>query len=311
MGSAADATGAVPAWVAGTGGSPCTGSICGDYKTHSFTGPGTFTISCAGNPGGNNTIDYMVVAGGGSGGTYTTSGAGAGGGGGAGGYRESKQPGAPWCASPTAGTTGFPAPSCNVSVTVGDGGASVNTAPGRGLKGSDSVFGTITSTGGGYGGHNPCYDGGPGGSGGGAGGTGSCSCGGAGNDPATSPAQGTDGGDAKTAPPSYGNGGGGGATEAGVDGTNPAAGRGGAGATTCISESPVAHAGGGGGGRYSQGCAGAGSPCGTGGAGGIGPAATAGTTNRGGGGGGNGTTINGASGAGGSGMVVIRYKFQN
>jgi hypothetical protein len=41
---------------------------CGDYKIHTFTGPGTFTVSSAGNPLGSNSVDYLVVAGGGGGG---------------------------------------------------------------------------------------------------------------------------------------------------------------------------------------------------------------------------------------------------
>jgi hypothetical protein len=36
--------------VTATGG---TETICGDFKIHTFTGPGTFTVSCAGNPLGN------------------------------------------------------------------------------------------------------------------------------------------------------------------------------------------------------------------------------------------------------------------
>ena len=31
-------------------------------KIHTFTGPGTFTVSCAGNAAGSNTVDYIVVA---------------------------------------------------------------------------------------------------------------------------------------------------------------------------------------------------------------------------------------------------------
>jgi hypothetical protein len=27
--------------------------LCGDYKIHTFTGPGTFTVTSAGNPGGS------------------------------------------------------------------------------------------------------------------------------------------------------------------------------------------------------------------------------------------------------------------
>ena len=294
-----------------TGGSPCTGSICGDYKTHSFTGPGTLTVSCAGNAAGNAKVDYLVVAGGGSGGSYTPGTHGAAGGGGGGGFRESKVPGAPWTASPIVSATSLTLPATPYPITVGGGGAAVFDPPGTGNKGSDSVLSTITSTGGGYGGHNPLFDGGPGGSGGGGGGTGDGGVGGTGNDPTQTPAQGTDGGDALTTVPAYGNGGGGGATEEGVDGTNPAAGRGGAGATTCISESPTAYAGGGGGSSYPGGTAGAASPCGTGGAGNNTPAAAGnGTTNRGGGGGGHGTVIGSVSGAGGSGVVVIRYKFQ-
>jgi hypothetical protein len=41
---------------------------CGDYKIHTFTGPGTFTVTNAGNPLGSITVDYLVVAGGGGGG---------------------------------------------------------------------------------------------------------------------------------------------------------------------------------------------------------------------------------------------------
>jgi hypothetical protein len=41
-----------------------------DYKIHTFTGPGTFTVTNAGNPGGSTTVDYLVVAGGGGGGWF-------------------------------------------------------------------------------------------------------------------------------------------------------------------------------------------------------------------------------------------------
>src|SRR6056300_737577 len=50
------------AYVSATGGTITTD---GDYKIHTFTGPGTFTVSCAGNPAGSDTLDYFVVAGGG------------------------------------------------------------------------------------------------------------------------------------------------------------------------------------------------------------------------------------------------------
>jgi hypothetical protein len=48
-------------FVAATGG--CI-STCGDFKIHTFTGPGTFTVTNAGNPVGSSTVDYLVVAGG-------------------------------------------------------------------------------------------------------------------------------------------------------------------------------------------------------------------------------------------------------
>jgi hypothetical protein len=68
----------LPAFVTATGG---TITCCGDYKIHTFTGPGTFTVTCAGNPLGSNTVDYLVVAGGGG------AAGDIGGGGGAGGFR--------------------------------------------------------------------------------------------------------------------------------------------------------------------------------------------------------------------------------
>ena len=308
-----------PLYVTATGGTPCAGATSGDYKIHTFTGPGTLVVSCGGNPSGNDKIDYLVVAGGGSGATYVSGTPSSAGGGGAGGFRESVPSPAAWTASPIASPGGaLPVTATPYPIVVGGGGAAAGPgAPVCGIKGTDSSFDTITSTGGGLGGNapGPSAAGGPGGSGGG-GGSGQDGCvGGTGNDPATSPAQGFDGGSSPPAPgpPKWGSGGGGGATEAGVDGTPTAGGRGGAGATTCISASPTAYAGGGGGSTgTAPSNAGAGSPCGTGGAASCAPtAATSGTTNRGGGGGGHGTVVCTVSGAGGSGIVVIRYKFQN
>jgi hypothetical protein len=37
--------------VVATGG---TITCCGDFKIHTFTGPGTFTVTCAGNPQGSS-----------------------------------------------------------------------------------------------------------------------------------------------------------------------------------------------------------------------------------------------------------------
>jgi len=64
-----------PQFVSATGGTVLT---CGNFKTHVFTGPGTFTVSNAGNVAGSNSVEYLVVAGGGGAGR-SSSGGGAGG----------------------------------------------------------------------------------------------------------------------------------------------------------------------------------------------------------------------------------------
>jgi hypothetical protein len=46
-------------FVAATGGTVTT---CGNFKIHTFTGPGTFCVSDAGNSCGSNKVDYMVIA---------------------------------------------------------------------------------------------------------------------------------------------------------------------------------------------------------------------------------------------------------
>jgi hypothetical protein len=48
-------------FILATGGTETT---CGDFKIHTFTGPGTFCVSAVGNPAGSTTVDYLVVAGG-------------------------------------------------------------------------------------------------------------------------------------------------------------------------------------------------------------------------------------------------------
>jgi len=294
----------VPQFVSATGGTITTS---GNYKIHTFTGPGTFTVSSAGNPLGSTTVDYLVVAGGG-GGAWDRAG-----GGGAGGFRESVPSPAAWTASPLASTTSLPVTATGYPITVGGGGSGGTNPSGTAPSGSNSVFSTITSAGGGGGEAAPSGTASAGGSGGGASGPGT---GGAGNTPPVSPSQGFPGGNAGG---SEGGGGGGGATQAGGAVGTPR--QGGAGATTSISASPTAYAGGGGGGfSDAQGC-GSGGAGGTGGGGKGGDrpmtptnGAVAGTTNTGGGGGGgsNGPNAsplaNGASG--GSGIVIIRYKFQ-
>jgi len=290
----------------------------GDYKIHTFTGPGSFCVSCGGNPAGSNTVDYLVVAGG-AGGAGTDGNDGGGGGGGAGGYRES--PGTT-TGSYTVSPLGVaPAVALPVSVTGypisvgggGNGGAGTGPNPGRvGSTGSNSVFSTITSNGGGGGGAKSVAAV-SGGSGGGASNDGSSGCGGAGNTPPVSPPQGNPGGPVPSGGSPYLAGGGGGATAAGQPGTAQI-GAGGAGATSSINNTPTGRAGGGGGSGFTGSAP---SSVDGGGAGrsgaGIG---NAGTTNSGGGGGAAGGIPGGPicnaqpGGNGGSGIVIIRYKFQ-
>ena len=60
-----------PRFVTATGGTITTS---GNFKIHTFTGPGTFCVSCGGNPAGSGTVDYLVIAGGASGGTSASGG---------------------------------------------------------------------------------------------------------------------------------------------------------------------------------------------------------------------------------------------
>ena len=294
----------------------------GDFKIHSFNSSGTFEITNAGT-GPYRYIDYLVVAGGGGGGSTV-----GGGGGGAGGYRVS----ADTYTGPARAGSSLTASVASFPITVGAGGSAGGPISCR--TGSNSIFSTITSTGGGGGGS---FSAGANGGAGGGGGGGylpgqSPDAGGSGNTPPVSPSQGNPGGTSHT---DAGNsarngGGGGGATSAGGNapsGTMPApcttANAGGNAALTSITGSPNYYSGGGGG---AKGAGGPGSPSGGNGVGGRGSAgqpiqgitpmvtATAGTANRGGGGGGviqNSPSYNFPSTiTGGSGIVVIRYKFQ-
>jgi hypothetical protein len=308
-------------YIAATGGTVTTS---GDYKIHTFTGDGNFVVSSLSNPtGGPNVVDYLVVAGGGSGGARNPGNQNGGGGGG--GVRESKSPVAgSYTASPLATPTGITVTATTFPITVGAGGAGKTQQSSPELQGNDgsnSVFSTITSTGGGGGGgggnNTPLTNGRNGGSGGGAGGGVPGVSAGSGNTPPVSPPQGSNGGIGGNGSPNSAAGGGGGATEAGQAQQAPVSGRGGAGATTSITGSPVGYGGGGGGSGSTCSNMGAASPCGSGGKGSINPTGpagdSAGETNRGGGGGGGyaGGCTAGASAAGGKGVVIIRYKFQN
>ena len=294
------------AFVTATGGTETT---CGDYKIHTFTGPGTFTVSCGGNSVGSNSVDYMVVAGGGGGGGENSSNAGAGGAG-AGGYRESSGAASGcYTASPLgACVSALPVSVQGYPITVGGGGPGGFSNSSYGTNGSVSTFSSITSAGGGFGGSRapgPAV-GNPGGSGGGGG---LNTTGGTGNTPPVSPPQGQTGGGGGGGQ-SAGAGGGGAGAVGGCAPSNFIAGNGATGVTSSINATPTTRAGGGGGGGGSTG--------GTGGSGGGGNGSTGsgygapGSANTGGGGGGAYDTSSGGTGGGGggSGIVIIRYKFQ-
>ncbi len=313
--STSDVSGA-PSFIVATGGTITTS---GDFKIHTFTGDSTFTINSAPTPA-NNKVSYMVVAGGGGAGNW------AGGGGGAGGFREGKASTDPYTASPLAATpcSALTLTTASYPITIGAGGAGQPTGTSwpstQACAGTNSVFSTITSTGGGYGGSNdrpPNMGGGAGGSGGGASRCAS-GVGGAGNTPPVSPPQGNNGGTGTENPPQgYFGGGGGGATAVGADAPNSVGANGGAGATSSINGTPTARAGGGGAGTVCNGTSSTGG-AGGGGNGGTGGGANPGsngTANTGGGGGGAGATnpsgaSGGTGGTGGSGVIIIRYKFQ-
>jgi hypothetical protein len=326
--STSNATGN-PFIIATVSGSGNTLTTCGNDKIATFTGPGDFTVSQVHPCAANNVVSYMVVGGGGGGG-----GAEGGGGGGAGGFREVKSPVTPYTASPLDGYPSAPnrvtVTAATFPITVGGGGAAgvAPCAPTRAASGSNSIFSTITSAGGGGGGggcgsapNRPGIAGGSGGGGGEYRGTSPAGVGsgGSGNTPPVSPSQGNSGaaGNPNATNPA-GAGGGGGAGAAGTAGQPSGGGAGGAGVTTSISGTPTARAGGGGGGVFGPAPQGAGGT-GGGGTGGLGSpniAGVVGTINTGGGGGGGGNGCapplpNSADGAaGGSGIVIIRYKFQ-
>ena len=313
-------------------GMTATGGVISDYtsgsnvyRAHIFTSSGTFNVTALGtnNPTAES-VEYLVVAGGGGGGGAQ------GGGGGAGGLRTNLS------GHPLAGSA-FPVSTSpgSYTVTVGGGGASDNTPGNSGTAGQNSVFGSITSQGGGAGGGTG-GSAGPGGSGGGNADRATPNVGGTGNretgttNPA--PTQGNDGG-AGSGSPNQSGGGGGGAGSAGTDGTAPPGegGDGGNGVQVLIAGPPASDqpigtpgpvsgkgyfAGGGGGGTHPNVNNG-----GEGGYGGGGDGANSYTspsdpstlvatvsTGGGGGGGGGGGPTGTPGGHGGSGIVVVRYQ---
>ena len=296
-------------YISATGG---TESTSGDYKIHTFNSSSNFVVASLGNAAGAGSwaskVDYMVVAGGGSGHGKTTPGNYEnGGGGGAGGFREGRVSSPAYTASPLVAPDGLTVAAQTYPITVGAGGAG---GPLDGGGGNASVFSTISSAGGGRAGGGGTNTGAAGGSGGGgtgwAGGPGNA--GGAGNTPPVSPPQGNAGGTGSgCGNNASGAAGGGGATTVGGNGSGTTGGNGGEGATTHISGSPVARAGGGAG---SGGTGGTGHSGGGNGGGGPNDNGTAASANTGSGGGGSGPGI-GTGKNGGSGVVIVRYKYQN
>lgn len=299
-------------------------SYSSGYTIHTFLESGTFT------PNFTGTVEVLVVAGGGGGGMDM------GGGGGGGGVISN---------TAYAVTAGTP-----ITVTVGLGGkggpaATTGTSPIFGqpathqylisaTNGENSVFGTITAVGGGFGGssvysYTPNYgQAGSGGSGGGASGY---------NNNGTSPGtlygygtagQGNNGGGCGTA---YYSGGGGGAGSPGISGNNVP--HGGDGVLNSILGPAYYWGAGGGGSAYSAGSGGnggkgggGGGAVGSGGSGGTGginpgkngtagsnnawanvPGGDAGAHTGSGGGGGSHFNATNQGGAGGSGIVVVKY----
>jgi hypothetical protein len=300
-------------FVAATGGSITTS---GDYKIHKWTASDStgLNVSSAGNAAGANTIDVMLVAGGGGGGTRH---AGAGGGG-----------GISYFTGATVSVTNYP-------VVIGGGG-------GGNSVGSNSTFLSETGSGGGGGGYFPgACTGDNGGSGGGAGSW----CGsqntwayGGSATQATPSAGSSNTGYGQAGGNAYGwggnhfggGGGGGGSAGANSGSTGPKfGGNGGGGKQLNLDGNNYYWAGGGGGSAHGGGPAGNGgtgggggggadsgaSPPGSGGgsaensgSGGSGQYGGNGGTNTGGGGGGSSQYSSGSTG--GSGMLLVKYKFQ-
>ena len=327
-----------PTFISASGGNSIT--TVGDFKVHAFTSPGTFTVCSVGNPAGSTTVETMIVAGGGGAGFDRSGGGGAGGmvltptcgvsvtaqgypiavGGGGAGIPNSLGPG-PHTATNGVNSSGF-------SLTAIGGGAT--------SRGGNSQ-------------PVPAVQGQPGGSGGGgASGCGNASPGGTATQPTQPGNSGSFGfgnaGGSSVSPGSQ-TGGGGGAGGAGANAVNGcSSGAGGAGKDVSprfgtapqpfyIANGPLQGAsvggifagGGGGGGSGNDGGnpplppnSGGNGGTGGGGHGGDSPGnpgdrdGAPGTANTGGGGGGasNISPSPDAGGNGGSGIVLIRYKFQ-
>jgi hypothetical protein len=245
-------------------------------------------------------VDFLVIAGGGAGGIY-------GGGGGAGGYRNSFSTETSGGGGSSEATLTF-TPSTVYTVTVGAGGSATATRTNAGGSGGNSSISgtgitTITSTGGGGGAGDQAGGNATTGGSGGGGAYITSPSGGAGASGTAN--QGFAGGSGANAP-NFGDGGGGGAGGIGGNGTTSTGGTGGVGLSSSITGSSVGRAGGGGGGHQggTDGSATDGGGRGESGQNGINA-----TANTGAGGGGTDTPY--TSGAGGSGVVILRMPTAN
>lgn len=287
-------------FVQATGGTVSEINVNGDiFRVHTFSTVGTFSFTVS--RGGF--VEYLIVAGGGGGGDY--------GGGGAGGYRSSvigENSGGGSGAEPP-----FQASVGSISVVVGNLGAGGSIL---GNQGGNSAFGSIIADGGGGGGSRqlgilvPPQDG-KGRDGGSGGGAPPNNVNGIGLGTQN---QGFNGGPGTSEGDQFLAGGGGGAGAVGVVGIQgQRAGNGGDGVSSNINGTPTFRGGGGGGGSGNS-VTGVNGGLGGQGGGGNGsklinqPEGSAGDVNTGGGGGGAGSTGSNGSKAGGTGIVIIRYR---
>ncbi len=298
----------------------------GDYRIHTFTGPGTFCVACicACVPAPTRKVDYLILGGGGAGGQTGRSG-----GGGAGGFRESHEVpiSGTYTASPVATSNSQTIAAGGYPIAVGSGGSPANPPT---VAPNTTAFG-ISTTGGGQGaqewnpGQRPGGTGGSGGGGGNEAGSASNSAG-SGNAGGYSPPEGNPGGGGSGSPggPWYGAGGGGGGAATSGSGAPSSfkGGNGGVGHGTAISpedgtpgpDGALRYFSGGGGGKSQAACV---------------PTPIRGTGGYGGGGGQPGSQVCGMSpvcvavpvgedgtgggaafGTGAAGAVIIRYKFK-
>ena len=242
---------------------------------------------------------YLVLAGGASGGSN-------GGGGGAGGLRSSYGS----SGGGSSAESNITLSAGTYTITVGGGGASIDNATSyqsignAGTATTISGNATVNTVGGGGGGSNnnpPATGGCGGGSGSGSGGS---------TGAAGTAGEGFAGGNGMAATHPYTGGGGGGTSTVGANAGSGAPGNGGFGLSSLISGTSTAYGGGGGGtGGTGVGFTGPGGAGGIGGGGAGGAyngSGTAGTANTGGGGGATGDAGTFTSGAGGSGVVILR-----